>query len=429
MKRKLSILAVLLTLLVSACVKNEEHNAEDVISVSVPESTKVHIEGLKTCWDKGDAVTVFYRTDIAERWTYTGDTGEVSGQVRCDAVSRENTRNDIFVLYPYDENAALDGNVIHTGIPAVQQYRKDSYGTALLVSRSLFNAVTLKYCTGIVELKYRGPAEISHIVLSSRNGEKLSGKSTISFNGSEPVLSCDGEESVTLECNVDVLENEEMSFYFSIAPGTFTEGLSFTVHYKDGTTQKILSSESVSVEAGHVYTVKAGSSELPYTHKVIHLQFTDGEFKVNPFTEELSFKFDTELGPYYYELNDEKYPFYLYCKEKQDTDGDKIIDGKNFRQTNGGGLYIGGTPGDYIKLPAVEGYRLQTVAVSVHKVSDFYIVPSDAFDQIVPGGVCSIIEQGEFRLMSLSETEVGKSYTILLENQTCFRSITLYYLK
>ena len=101
----------------------------------------------------------------------------------------------------------------------------------------------------------------------------------------------------------------------------------------------------------------------------------------------------------------------------------------NFRITNGGGLYIGGESGDYIKLPAVEGYRLQNISVSVNKNSDFHISPVGLPDKTLIGGSCTGTDSGDFRTLHLSDTEVGTPYTMYIDNMACLRSITLYYCK
>ena len=192
-------------ILLVACSHPMDEHTEDVIDISIPENqTKVHLEGLKTCWNKGDELTVFYKTNIAEKWIFKGETGDVAGQIGHDAMSRDENRKDIFVIYPYDSEASLDGNVIQTSIPSEQTYCKGSYGTAMLAAWSDFDIMTLRYCTAIMELKYSGPAEISKIELRGNDSEMLSGPSSISFNGEKPRLTCNGVSSVTLNCNVSI---------------------------------------------------------------------------------------------------------------------------------------------------------------------------------------------------------------------------------
>ena len=421
MRIQTKILALAI-LLVCSCSKQVTEFAEDTLSVSAP-ATKVHISGLKTYWDKGDEVTVFYKSETAEQWQFKGNTGDTSGEIAHLATSRKETRNDFFVLYPYDANATLDANTIHTTIPSEQEYRKNSYGTALLAARSDFNILSLSYCTAVIELSYRGPAEVSHIVLSGNNEEKICGESSITFNGEKPQLTCNGSSSITLNCNTSISASKTVSFYFSLAPGTYEKGLSFSVHFKDGSEQKILASQEISVKAGHIHKIEAGSVNLPFEQKVIHLQFSDGTTKLNPFTKSMSFKYGQEVGPYNYDLDGELHSFHFLCQE------DVMGKSTTFRQTNGGGLYIGGTPGDYITLPGIKNYKLQNVSVTLHKVAHFYIVPKDDPETIVDNSVCNAPESGEYRILTLSGTQTGVSYRIMLQNNTCFRSITLYYRK
>lgn len=422
MKIRLTILLSIILAISLSCSKVVETPVEDIIDISVSGSTKVHLNGLKTCWDKGDKLTVFYRSYDAEKWVFKGNTGDVSGQISHETVSRTETRNDIHVLYPYDPDASLEGDVLNTYIPTQQKYRSGTYGTALLAGKTDHFMLTLKYCTAIVELRYRGPAEISHIVLNGNDSEKLSGGCSISFDKDKPLLTCQGTLSVTLDCDISVVDDSTESFYFSIAPETFKKGLSFTIHFKQGGTQKVMVSEKVSVEAGHIYTVEAGTPEIHSEQKVIELLFSDGTQRHYPFTTDMTFNYGTEQGPFYFQYGDEKYPFYMLC---QNDTGDK-----NFRVTNGGGLYIGGTDGDYIKFPAIKGYRLQNIGVSIHKsVSNFHIVPTATPGQTVTGGRCINPEAGDFRMLYLSDTKENTSYSMMLDNVCCFRCISLYYRK
>ena len=118
------------------------------------------------------------------------------------------------------------------------------------------------------------------------------------------------------------------------------------------------------------------------------------------------------------------YHFYLFCQNTTDNE---------YRQTNGGGLYIGGGEGDYIEFPAVQGYRLNSIGISVNKSSYFHIVqtPSeeDSQETIIEGGTCTSIYAGDFRILYLIGTVEGKSYRMMLDNNSCFRFITLYYCK
>ena len=416
-------------ILLVACSHPMDEHTEDIIDISIPENqTKVHLEGLKTCWNKGDELTVFYKTNIAEKWIFKGETGDVAGQISHDAMSRDENRKDIFVIYPYDSEASLDGNVIQTSIPSEQTYCNGSYGTAMLAAWSDFDIMTLRYCTAIMELKYSGPAEISKIELRGNDSEMLSGPSSISFNGEKPRLTCNGVSSVTLNCNVSIQDAATESFYFSIAPGAFSKGVTFIVHKKNGETQKIEVTEQVKISAGHIYTVIGNSNEIPYSQKVLHLLFSDGSRLNQPFTKNISFKCGQEIGPYYLEVGDEEYPFYMLC---QTAIASGTTSMSNFRLTNGGGLYIGGTAGDHIRFPAVPGYKLQEIAASIHKGnSDFHIVPSASPEESVGGGRCIGAESGDFRIVSLSDTKENTSYTMVMhDNVGCFRFITLYYRK
>lgn len=418
MKRIILRLTLVLLVLVAGCDKPSVNIVEDTLKIAALPGTKVHMEGLKTCWDHEDKLTVFYRNAIPEMWTFKGQTGDVSGQISHESITRRQTRDDIIVLYPYDADAYMEGNAVHTEIPSTQVYRKDSYGTAVLASRTDFDILTMRYCTAVVELKFTGFAEISHILLSGANGEKVSGQSVIEFDRFMPQLTCVGQSSVRLECNTSIEDSETVSFYFSMAPGTFRNGIEFLVHFNNGDTQKISVAGNVSIAPGHIYTVCADSAMLEHDQISMHLVFSDGTSQHHPFTQQIAFKDRGTRMEYFYLLDGVQYPFYLYCQ---------LNDSYQFRNTAKGGLYIGGTEGDYIEFPAVSGYRLTRIAVSANKDSYFHVVPTDNTSITVEGGSCTAMLDGAFRILDLSKTETGKSYRMMLDNDAVFRYITLYY--
>ena len=395
---------------------------ESTITVTLPSTTKVHLEGTSTFWDEGDKVTVFYKTEKNECWTYTGQSAQTGGTISRELTPRVMTRGKILALWPYDKRAASPSeDLITTSIPAAQTWVENSFPTALLAASGVDNNLRFSYCTAMLELVFTGPADISSIVLRSNGDEKLSGACELSFGGDTPGLICNGESSVELSCSTTIASGESKSFMMSVAPAVLESGCSFIVNYRGGDSQTVKVADCLDILPGHIYSFQAASSVSQTQLKEVDLLFSDGEQKYNPFTTAISFRFGSEIGPYVVQNADGDYPFYFLCQ--------KDMGDSNFRITAGGGLYIGGTPGDYIKLPGISAYRLDKVIVSLYKSSDFYLAVSASDPESEAVASCTHTDAGDFRIVELTGTMPEVPYYMSLAGESCFRSIKLSYRK
>lgn len=409
--RRLTVILATLLLLSSGCQKSEEDCC--CMDVSLPSSTKVHLEGLSTCWDSGDKVSVFYQSDKNECWTFEGQAGARNGVLKGNDLFRVKNRSGILAVWPYDADATSpEDNAVTTHIPVMQNLKEGTYSDAVLAGYAAEGRLDFEYCTSVVVLDFTGPAEVIGVELQSGAGEKIAGESSISFIDGRPLLTCTGEPMISMPCSVSLSEGECRSFMFSTAPVSFENGYSFTVKFRNGKSQTVKVSDRTELLPGRMYRVESSYAGKPKDIKEAYLLFSDGTQRYNPFTTDIVFRYGEEIGPYVVSSEDGDFPFRFFCHSPNETKD-------NFRITNGGGLYIGGSEGDYIQLPGVDGYMLEKIEVALHKPSDFKISGTQVS--------CTGTDGGEYRIVVMKQAVEGQSYRMELAGVSCFRSIRLTY--
>ena len=269
-----------------ACTQNEveEFSAN---RADVPETLTVGFDGgdtrielneaLKTVWTEGDEVSVFYRSDINQRWQYQGETGERVGDLRCvDASSGTPTKTTkVVIAYPYSDSYYLNTEScdIQAMLPAVQGYKAGSYGEGgnLMVSSNYYNQFSLKSVVGWLRVELTGEGQmVESIMLRGNAGEQVAGELYIDTATAEATLASERGEAgegaggslifddtismeVTLDCGEGVtLGAEATEFYIALPPQTFAEGLTVTIYCSDSTMMTKNYDSSIEIKRNHI---------------------------------------------------------------------------------------------------------------------------------------------------------------------------------
>lgn len=411
-------------LALSACMKPqhaEERLCTDNCTLMVnmgSADTKAYLDGARTLLHGEDLFSVFFRSTLNEKWVYTGEDGTTSGNLTvCDTQDRNTTSDRILALYPWSETASISDGVIATTLPQEQFYAEDSFGrgAAILVAQvsAAHETLHFRYATGFVRLRLTGNARIKGIQLSSIGDVALSGACTIDMNRDVPVLKTSGLSSVILR-NPDFspisLDGTE-DFIFSIAPGTYQEGIRFDITYTTGQTQTVKTSGPFTVAAGVLATPVEVAVQPLFTLQANF--YTGGTEAASPFDTALtkdivpgSTGSTSESADIYLKTDTyKKYPFRFFISNKDLTG--------NLRVTKSG-LYFGGTTGDYILLPGIEGMRLVSVFLSASNCT----VRINSEDSVKPTA-----------LIDIAGAEAGKACRLELCSDTIARisNIILYY--
>lgn len=380
--------------------------------------TKAYIDGTKTLLHSEDLFSVFYQGSLNEQWIYTGDDGSTRGNLTaCTEIDRIASTNKIYAVYPWSETASISKEIISTVLPQEQYFAEGTYGrgAAVLAAQvsSSYSTLNFRYASGFVRLRLSGNAKIKDIKLSSSEGEALSGACTIDMSSGTPVLTATGSSSVLLR-NLDfapVTLDGTKDFIFSVAPGTYQEGVTFDITYTTGQVQTVRKSGPFTVTAGVLATPVEAAAQPLFTLEASF--YIGGEILASPFDVTLnrdiipgSTGSTSESNDIYLKTDTEKrYPFRFYISNK-----DKI---ENLRVTRSG-LYFGGTTGDYILLPGIEGMRLVSVFLSASNCT----VRINSEDSVNPTA-----------LIEVTSAEAGKACKLELCSDTIARinNIILYY--
>ena len=314
------LLFVLAVMGFAACTQDvevqvtERHDAPDTITVGFEgDDTRIQLnEAQKTVWNKGDLVSVFYRSDANQKWQYQGETGERVGDLKRveSAVGTTKTTKTI-VVYPYSENYWLntDSYAIEATLPAIQCYTAGSYGVGdnLMVAQSEFTQFSLKSVCGWLKLQLTGDGEVvKSITFKGNNGEQVAGLIYVDTATAEATLASEMGSSddnnaggnlifddtilteVTLDCGAGVtLGAEATAFYIALPPQTFENGFNVEIACADDTKMVKSSSNSLSIERNHIQPMAAMEFVPSVPYNQIWYTSSDGNivkpYKTNVF--------------------------------------------------------------------------------------------------------------------------------------------------
>ena len=225
-------------------------------------------EAQKSVWNKGDEVSVFYRSDANQRWQYQGEDGESVGILHCiDAGTATVETTRVVAIYPYNTDYLFNPETytIEATLPAVQSYKQESYGANanIMVSSGDSRHISLKSACGWFKLQLTGSGEkVQSITLRGNNDEMVAGTLLIDSSDATATLTSTMSNEVMLDCGEGiVLGAESTSFYIAVPPQSFEQGI--TVEIKDSEEQKMtLSTDAaITLERNHIQPMAVAEFE------------------------------------------------------------------------------------------------------------------------------------------------------------------------
>jgi hypothetical protein len=272
MKYHILSVGLLAALAVSCSVNEIDYSKPDVQSSEefyaqfenpgIDPSTKVYAtEDLYIRWNTDDRITIFNKYTYNQEYRFNGETGDNSGAFKRvdngDFVTG-NSLDNIYAIYPYLESTKIsDTGVMTVTLPSEQKYAENTFGLGAntMISATKDNQLMFKNVGGYLMLKlYGDDVSVSSITLKGNNGEKLSGKATISMpvDGIPTVeMSSEAGEEITLVCDTPVkigtTAGTATTFWMVVPPTVFSKGFTLTVKDDKGGIFEKITTKSIEI--------------------------------------------------------------------------------------------------------------------------------------------------------------------------------------
>lgn len=200
-------------------------------------------------WEPSEEIAVFSGSKSAK---YTSTNDEPAAEAHFTPEDKSFTLgNDVWALYPYDEEATFADGVITTTIPADQTACEGTFARGANVTVAHSTTADLKFYNVCGGVRFSVTEEgINKVIFEGLDGEVIAGKVQIALDESglpyvKDVL--DGRLFITLTPPSGSTFEPGRWYYLSALPGALENGFKLRF-YKDETYAKFISDKSVTVK-------------------------------------------------------------------------------------------------------------------------------------------------------------------------------------
>lgn len=241
-------------------------------------------EGVGTIyWTPSDDINVFYGT-TSTKYTSRNTENALTAVFRTNDIigSTESASDNIWGLYPYDEDAVCDGTAVTTTIPSTQYGVPDTFDDDLFPTLAHSETNALKFynvCGGIKFSLSRN--DITQITFRGNNSENLAGSVSLTFTNNLPAASVlSGEKEITLLPKTGSTFASSTNYYLVLLPTTLSSGFTMTFMTSDGSTGTFNYTSSAVTIKRSIFSRKANiDSFATFVAPVVNIQFEDANFK------------------------------------------------------------------------------------------------------------------------------------------------------
>ena len=259
--KRIALIASAAIAAITSCQKNEvPAPAPEAITLYATmeevADTKTYMDADNNIrWSEGDQITGFMRSTLGVQYLVNpasiGETSASFDEVSGGELNAGTELDHIIAWYPYSSSVMVaksnEDYTLNVALPAEQTYSKDSFGNGAfpMTAVSQTNSITFRNVCGAMKLQLKGSHKVASVNIEGNNGEKLSGKATVTAytDGSKPSISMasNASISVTLRCDpaVQLNENTATEFIIALPPTVFTKGFTVTITDYDGKTYKV----------------------------------------------------------------------------------------------------------------------------------------------------------------------------------------------
>ena len=202
-------------------------------------------------WEANDAISLFDPTGANNQFSTTQ-----SGPIVTFTGEATPAEGTYYALYPYDENAQIEGTTITTTLPAEQDARAGSFAHGLnpsVATADATNNLYFKNVCALVKFTLDGSSTttITKATLCGNNGEVLAGTVTIDASQENPITNVDPEwAGIEIALKGNLIAGK--TYYFVTAPASLSKGLTLSLYDDKGNVWKKQSTTNATLRASHI---------------------------------------------------------------------------------------------------------------------------------------------------------------------------------
>ncbi len=215
------------------------------------------IENNAVAWETGDEISMFDPTDN-NRFSTSQSGPSVTFTGMANGAS-----SIYYALYPYDAEATISGSKITTTLNANQISRAGSFAKGLNPSVAITGNEQLNFKNACAVVKFTlnsGSNVVKKAVFRGNNGELLAGTIIIDAASNDPSASVQTEGAAP-EVTLTGDFTSGSTYYFVVAPGTLSNGLTLTLYDENGNGYMRSGSKETNLTAGHILNLGTINAE------------------------------------------------------------------------------------------------------------------------------------------------------------------------
>lgn len=244
--KKVSLFAAMLAM-ASSCTVSEIDSIRGTTAPEITASFEIIVtkttittddEGVGTIWWKpADEINVFYGTTSTHYMSKNKENATTVAFGTTDIIgSTESAQENIWGLYPYDEEAECDGESVTTTIPAVQQAIAGSFDDDIFTSLAHSTSTVMTFYNVLGGIKFSlSRNDIKCITFKGNNDEDIAGKVKLEMdaNGKPVAEITEGEKTITLTPKEGTTFAKNTNYYIVMLPTILSNGFTMTFETED----------------------------------------------------------------------------------------------------------------------------------------------------------------------------------------------------
>ena len=220
--------------------------------------TSVIDGGTQVYWEPGDEIKLFYgeySSKFTSLNTEYATTASFSGVIDGFAGNNEGVMSGekyVWGLYPYNSDAASDGNSVTTTLPSFQKGQEGSFAKNTHIAVAKSSNIDLAFYNVTTGLRFKlKNSGIKSVKIESNDEEPIAGKFKVAFEGGYPLVQeiVNGQSSVTLAAPDGGTFETGKWYYIVTLPQTLASGFKVTFN-RAGSTAERSTSNSVAITRG-----------------------------------------------------------------------------------------------------------------------------------------------------------------------------------